>query len=57
MIIFFAFLAACVLASIMLLTQFKSYLDQYQGNSKYILLALVVGWQVLIFFCFKFAFF
>ena len=56
-IIFFAFLAAAVLASLMLISQLSSYLSQFPGNAKYILLALVIGWQALIFFAFRFAFF
>ena len=56
-LIFFAFVTAAVFATLMLLTQFNSYLSQFAGSSKYVLLALVVGWQVLIFFAFRFSFF
>lgn len=56
-IIFFAFLAAACLASLMLISQLSSYLSQFPGNAKYVLLALVIGWEALIFFAFRFAFF
>lgn len=56
-IIFFAFLAAACLASIMLITQLSSFLSQFAGNAKYILLALVIGWQAATFFAFRLAFF
>lgn len=56
-IAFFAFLAAAVLATLMLITQLSSYLSQFAGNAKYVLLALVIGWETLIFFAFRFAFF
>lgn len=56
-IIFIAFLAAAVLASFTLIINFASYMQQFQGCAKHVLLGLIVAWQVIIFFCFKYAFF
>ena len=41
----------------MLLHQFNGYLKQFEGNSKYVVLGLIIGWQFIIFLIFRFTFY
>lgn len=57
MLSFVSHAAAAGACSLMLLHQFNGYLKQFTGNSKYVVLGLIVGWQFLIFLIFRFTFY